>query len=115
MNPWPIRDAVVCALRDMGLDLSPSPMTRIVRQYGDAELLLSASQSAHQFEFGLLERQGEVTVNVLHCALSFDSGQPVNLWVISDTETEWNGEYAVTNFTDSMLQTVLAAVREALQ
>ena len=115
MNPWPIRDAVVKALRDMGLNLSALTMTRIVRQYGDAELLVSASQSSHQIEFGLLERQGEVTVNVLHCALSFDSALPVNLWVISDTSPEWNGEYTVTAFTDSMLQAVLAAVRETLQ
>ena len=115
MNPWSIRDAVVCALRDMGLNLSASPMTRIVRQNGDAELLVSASQSAHLLEFGLLERQGEVTVNVLHCSLGFDSGQPVNLWVISNTEIEWNGEYEVTAFADSRLQTVLAAVHEVLR
>lgn len=115
MSVWPIRTALLQSLRELGLDLSAGTSSRVIRRWGDAELLASASRPAHQIEFGLLERQGEVTVNVLHCAFSFEAGLPVNLWVISETKPELNGEFALNSFADPSLQNALACLREVLQ
>lgn len=114
MSAWLIRTSLLQSLREVGLDLSARTSTRVVRRWDDAVLLASAHRSLHQIEFGLLERQGEVTVNVLHCALSFDVGLPVNLWVISETEPELNGAFALDSFADPHLQNILAFLRKVL-
>ena len=114
MTTWPIRTTLLRALREVGLDLSARTSTRVVRRWDDAVLLASAHRSLHQIEFGLLERQGEVTVNVLHCALSFDVGSPVNLSVISEAEPELNGAFALDSFADLHLQNILAFLRKVL-
>ena len=115
MSAWSIRTSLLQSLRELGLDLAPGASSRVIRRWGDAELLASASRSSHQIEFGLLERYGEITVNVLHCALGFEVGLPVNLWVISETEPELNGEFALNTFADRRLQNVLAFLREVLR
>lgn len=115
MSPFEFHTALLHALADLGLDASVTPASRIIRRYGDAEYLATARVCRHMVEFGLLERQGEVTVNVLHCSLGFDAGLPVSLWVVSDSEPQLNRSYQVRSFDEPILQRVLQTMREALE
>ena len=114
-SPRSIRTALLHALANLGLDASVTPASRIIRRYNDSEYLATARISRHMVEFGLLERQGEVTVNILYCSLGFDAGLPVSLWVVSDSEPQSNGSYQVRSFDEPILQRVLQTMREALE
>ena len=112
MNSDDLRQSLRNSLAQLGLVPDESGhIKRVLRSCGDAELSASAAEYDDQIEFGLLERQGEVVVNVLHCAVRFEGDHMAYLWSCSDTEPA-SRERPLTSFQAPELQRALAVLRE---
>jgi hypothetical protein len=106
------RTSVIDQLAQLNLDLgSQSHVVRRVRAHGDAQLTASASASDDVIEFGLTERQGDVTRNLLHCSLDVEDE---TIWITGEGYPELEGTYATDETGISMLGAALDAMQDAM-
>ena len=106
------RASVMDQLAQLNLDLrSQSHVIRHVRAYGDARLTASASASDDLIEFGLAERQGDATSNLLHCSLDLEQD---TIWITGESHAEIQGMYATDDTGMKKLSAALDAMRDAM-
>jgi hypothetical protein len=108
------RASVMDQLAQLNLDLySQNHVVRHVRAYGDARLTASASASASDdvIEFGLTERQGDATSNLLHCSLDVEEE---TIWITGESHAEIQGMYATDDTGMKKLCAALDAMRDAM-
>ena len=106
------RASVMDLLAQLNLDLrSRSHVVRHVRAYGDARLTASASASDDVIEFGLTERQGDATSNLLHCSLDVEEE---TIWITGESHAEIQGMYATDDTGMKKLSAALDAMRDAM-
>ncbi len=104
--------SVIDQLAHLNLDLrSQSHVVRRVRAAGEAQLTASATVSENVIEFGLTERQGDVAINLLHCALDVDDE---TIWITGEGYAEIQGMHATDGTGMKKLSAALDAMRDAM-
>jgi hypothetical protein len=104
--------SVMDNLAQLNLDLrAQSHVVRHVRAHDDARLTASASVSGGVIEFGLTERQGDATSNLLHCSLDLD-GQTI--WITGESHAEIQGMHATDDNGMTKLSAALDAMRDSM-